>query len=52
MARTLLRYTKFGLVGVLMAGCVTQVGARFPEPSPGFLPRMEYDLRYEGLLVA
>jgi hypothetical protein len=42
-------FLSFGLY-ILIAGCATQLGASFPQPSPGFQPKAEYDISQEQLL--
>jgi hypothetical protein len=38
----------FGLTA-LIVGCATQLGATFPQPSPGFQHRWEYDVAQDQL---
>jgi hypothetical protein len=42
-------FISFGLY-ILIVGCATQLGATFPQPSPGFHHRLEYDVAQDQLL--
>lgn len=49
MKEGLYRYLLCAVLGLtaLIVGCATQLGATFPQPSPGFQHRSEYNVAQE-----